>query len=85
MVKKTPVITEAEVPVEPQPEAPKEVVPPEPIVPAKEQLPTDMVLVTVVIGTLQFEGGRFEHGETFQVTRERASQFEPWTIKVSEL
>lgn len=41
----------------------------------KEKLPTDIVSVKVLIGTLSFEQGIFEQGAVFQTTRERATKF----------
>jgi hypothetical protein len=41
----------------------------------KKQLPTDLVNVQVVIGTMACEEGIFEHDQIFQVTRNRAEHF----------
>jgi hypothetical protein len=44
----------------------------------------DIVNVTVIIGSLNFELGTFEFGEVFQVTRERALRFEPITVSITD-
>jgi hypothetical protein len=38
---------------------------------------TDLVKLKVTVGTLGFEGGIFQRGETFTVTRARAKLFDP--------
>jgi len=45
------------------------------------ELPKNVV-VMVLVGTLSFEGGTFEKGESFTVSRERAALFDPKDIKV---
>lgn len=60
------------------PEYPKEEpVKAEPKVAEKPKLPSGMVKVKVLTGTLSFEGGSYEKGEVFTVSKKRLEGFDP--------
>lgn len=41
-----------------------------------------MVKVKVLVGTLQFEGGSYEKGDVFEVSKNRAALFDPKDIEI---
>lgn len=43
---------------------------------------SNKVTVEVVVGTLMWEGGKYEKGETFECSRKRFSQFDPKDVKI---
>ena len=60
------------------PEHPKEEpVKAEPKVEEKPKLPSGMVKVKVLVGTLSYEDGTYEKGEIFTVARKRLEGFDP--------
>ena len=70
-------------PAEPEVEV-KPIVPTEPEVEekpiiaesSKKPKPSDIVKVKVLVGTLSYEGGTYEKGETFTVARKRLEGFD---------
>lgn len=49
---------------------------------AQEPLPTDIVKVKVLVGSLHYEGGTYEKGDVFEETRARLKLFDQRDIEV---
>lgn len=49
-----------------------------------KKLPSDIVEVKVLVGSLHWEGGTFQKGEVFKCKRKRASRFEPVDVEILE-
>lgn len=50
--------------------------------PTVETKPTDIVKVQVLVGTLEWEEGKYSKGDIFETTRERAERFSPTSVKI---
>lgn len=55
---------------------------PSTVEPVSEPKPSDTVKVKVLIGTLSWEGGTFQKGETFMCTKEDLARFDNKDIKI---